>query len=107
MLTPSFLDRQYDALYAPLLGSGAQCRPSVLPSLLVNGLNGPALEASGLSVWVLPMNTVLRASAQKPLITEDLLKSPLVTKLIPPFWTSLTTLLTTNGGINFVTSGDF
>src|SRR5713101_5767839 len=42
------------------------------------------------------MNTVLRASAQKPLITDDLLKSPLVTKLIPPFWTSLTTLLTTN-----------
>src|SRR3984893_9147222 len=42
------------------------------------------------------MNTVLRASAQKPLITADLLKSPLVTKLSPPFWTSLTTLLTTS-----------
>src|ERR1700735_3901194 len=42
------------------------------------------------------MNTVLRASAQKPLITEALLKSPLVTKLSPPFWMSLTTLLITN-----------
>src|ERR1700693_3895630 len=41
------------------------------------------------------MNTVFRASAQKPLITDDLLKSPLVTKLSPPFWTSLTTLLIT------------
>src|SRR5690606_2017202 len=99
MLTPSLFDRQYETLFAPLLGSTAHLRPvtGVLPSacfkvLLVIGLNGPAFDAKGLSFCVVPTKTVFRASAQKPVITDDLLKSPLVTKLTPAFWTSVTAL---------------
>src|SRR5258708_6504504 len=102
MLMPSSCDRQY-ALFALLLMSAAHAKP-LRPSLLTNGLKGPALEAYGLSEsalfgfchWVPPIKADLRANAQKPLITEALLKSPEVTKLRPPPSTSPISLLITN-----------
>ena len=47
--------------------------PAFSSHLSPDGLNGPPFDASGLSSWVWPMNTLLRTSAQWPVMTSEAL----------------------------------